>query len=105
MLEWTPEELEGHLAQGHSVFLKLWKTGCGACNLSKPAVKRVEEKYGDQIVFGQINALDHPEILEIADTEVLPVFFLFKEKKLLGKLIGFKGQAKLQEFVETNFSN
>lgn len=97
MLTWTPEELEKKLESGNNIFLKLWKPGCGACKLSQPAVKRVQELYSDQYLFGEINAEEFPEILEIADTEVLPVFFLFKDKKLQNKQIGFKGQAKLQE--------
>ncbi len=101
MLEWTPEELEHVLEKGETVFLKLWKPGCGSCTLSKPAVKRVEEAFADRLTFGQIDTEAYPEILEIAETEVLPVFFIFKNKKLAGRLIGFKGQAKLQEFVET----
>ncbi len=102
MLTWTPDELEKSLESGASVFLKLWKPGCGSCKLAKPAVKRLEEAFSDRLSFGEIDAEAHPEILEIADTEVLPVFFIFKNKKLAGKHIGFKGQAKLQEFVEAN---
>jgi thiol-disulfide isomerase/thioredoxin len=101
MLEWTPEKLEGDLHSGKNIFLKLWKPGCGACKLSQPAVRRVEEGFSDKLLFGEINAEEFPEMLEIADTEVLPVFFIFKDKKLVGKHIGFKGQAKLHEFVES----
>ncbi len=101
MLTWTPEDLEKVLDEGKDVFLKLWKPGCGACKLSQPAVKRLEETYGEKFLFGEIDVLEFPEILEIADTEVLPVFFIFKNKKLLGKSIGFKGQAKLQDFVDS----
>lgn len=100
MDNWTPEQLQEHLDNGKDVFLKLWKPGCGACKLSKPAVERLESQYGDKLSFGQINTAEHPEMLDIADTEVLPVFFAFKEKKMAGKHIGFKGLQKLQAWVE-----
>lgn len=100
MEDWTPESLEQSLESGKNVFLKLWKPGCGACKLSQPAVKRLEERFTENFVFGGINTEDFPEMLDIADTEVLPIFFVFKDKKLKAKHIGFKGQAKLQEFVE-----
>lgn len=101
MQTWTPEELQSQLDSGKNVFLKLWKPGCGACKLSQPAVKRLEDNYSEHYQFGEINTEDFPEMLEIADTDVLPIFFVFKNKKLSGKHIGFKGQAKLQEFVES----
>ena len=100
MDNWTPEQLQEHLDEGKSVFLKSWKPGCGACKLSKPATERLEAKHGDKVLFGQIDTAEHEQMLEIADTDVLPVFFLFKDKKMAGKHIGFKGLQKLQEWME-----
>lgn len=102
MQQWTPDQLYQNLEDGNSIFLKLSKPGCGVCKLSQPAVRRIEEAYAKDYLFAEINAEEFPEILEVADTEVLPVFFLFKNKSLKGKFIGFKGQAKLQEFVESS---
>ena len=104
METWTPEELKKVLDKSPAVFVKLWKKGCGACKLSKPALERIEAKHGASVVFGEISTDDHPEMLEIADTEVLPTFFAFKNQKLVDKFIGFKGLAKLQEFVEKNLT-
>lgn len=102
MLDWTPDLLKKHLDEGQNVFLKLWKPGCGACKLSEPAVKRMEAEYSKDFLFAGINAAEYPEILEIAETDVLPVFFVFKDKKLAGKHIGFKGQAKLKDFINSS---
>jgi len=97
---WTPDALKDEIEKGGVVFLKLWKRGCGACKLSIPALDRIEPAYADQAVFGQVAADEHPEMLEIAETDVLPVFFIFKNKQMTGKHIGFKGLKSLQEFVE-----
>lgn len=99
MKDWTPESLQTEIEANHALFVKLWKRGCGACKLSTPAIERLEQKYGKNLIFGQINVDDHPEMLEIADTDVLPCFFVFKDKKLSGKLIGFKGIGKLEELI------
>lgn len=105
MIEWTPDELKKNLDAGTSVFLKLWKPGCGACKLSEPALSRLEPEFQDQLTFVHINTQTHPEMLEISDTEVLPVFFIFKDKKKIGNHIGFKGIKKLKEFVETSLAS
>lgn len=100
MKDINPTELKSLLDEGKSVFLKLWKPGCGACKLSEPAIERIEAKNASELEFVQISAADHPEMLEVAATEVLPVFFVFKSGENKGKHIGFKGLKKLQEFVD-----
>lgn len=100
MKDWTPENLQQHIEAGDKVFLKLWKKGCGACKLSIPAIERIEAADTSSLVFGQICTDDHPEILEIADTHVLPVFFVFVQKEMKGRLEGFKGLEKLKAMVE-----
>ena len=105
MRTWTPEELQKHLDAGDKVFLKLWKKGCGACKLSIPAIERIEAADQDGVVFGEICTDDHPEILEIADSDVLPVFFVFVNKEMKGRLEGFKGLDKLKSMVEDGLRN
>ena len=100
MQDWTPQNLQQELARSNDVFLKLWKKGCGACKLSTPAIERIEAADQHGLKFGQINVDDHPELLELADTEVLPAFLIFKNKKVAGKFVGFKGLAKLQAMVD-----
>lgn len=99
MQEWTPADLENHLESGDKVFLKLWKRGCGACKLATPALERIEAADQHGLVFAQINVDDHPEMMEISETDVFPAFFVFKDRKMAGKLIGFKGLEKLKAFV------
>ena len=104
MRDFTPDTLKEHLERGEKVFLKLWKNGCGACKLSIPALERIQAADTRGLVFAQISTDVHPEILEIADTEVLPVFFVFADQKLKGKLEGFKGLERLKSFIEESLS-
>lgn len=97
---WTPDQLKAELDKGSTVFLKIWKEGCGACKLSEPAVERLYQAHHQQMSFAQISASEYPEILELSGSEVLPTFFTFKEQKLVGQVIGFKGIAKLQAIVD-----
>lgn len=99
MLDWTPQDLEKNLESGKTVFLKLWKRGCGACKLSTPAIERIQAADQHGLVFAQIDAEAYPELMEIAETDVLPAFFIFKDKQLAGKSVGFKGLEKLKNFV------
>lgn len=100
MQDWSPDDLKKHLDKGEKVFLKLWKKGCGACKLSIPAIERMEAANTHGLTFGQISTDDHPDIMEIAETEVLPVFFVFADQEMKGKLEGFKGLERLKSFVE-----
>ncbi len=100
MQNWTPEDLQEKLGQGDAVFLKLWKKGCGACKLAIPALERIEAADTHGLTFGQISSDDHPEILEITGTDVLPAFFVFKGGEMKGSQVGFKGLEKLKTLVE-----
>ncbi|MCX6128134.1 MAG: thioredoxin family protein [Proteobacteria bacterium] len=102
MEAWTPEQLKSNLDQGERIFLKLWKRSCGICKLSTPATDRMEKDNQFQMKFAKICIDDHPEMLEITGSDVLPVFFVFDKKKKLGMFPGFKGLDKLQEFVENS---
>ena len=100
MENWNPEKLREEIEAAHPVFLKLWKKGCGACKLSTPAIERIEAADQHGMRFGQICTDDHPEILEITEAEALPAFFVFREARLAGQFVGFKGLKALEEFVE-----
>ncbi|MCX6118199.1 MAG: thioredoxin family protein [Proteobacteria bacterium] len=103
MQDWSPNDLKVNLEKGHSIFLKLWKKGCGACKLAIPATDRLEASNEHNMTFAQISTDDYPEILEIADTEVLPMFFVFVGGEMKGRLEGFKGLDKLKSMVEESF--
>ena len=98
--ELTPDELKAKLDNNEALFLKVWKEGCGPCKLSEPAVERLEKKFGTDLEFTHVNSSKHSEIMEITGSKVLPAFFVFKEKKMLGKFTGFKGLAKLEDMVQ-----
>lgn len=100
MEAWTPDQLKEKLDAGESVFLKLWKRGCGICKLSNSATERMEKDNPYNLTFAKINVDDHPEMLELAGTDSLPAFFVFADKKKKGLYTGFKGLDKLQEFVD-----
>lgn len=102
MLDWNPDELKSHLDSGAKVFLKLWKRGCGACKLSIPALERIVAVNTHNLIFAQINADDFPEILELAEAEALPAFFVFIDRKLTGQFTGFKGLEKLKSFIDAS---
>ncbi len=99
MQNWTPDDLKTAIEGEAPVFLKLWKKGCGPCKLSTPALERIEaaDTYG--VSFGQICVDDYPEMYDITETEILPAFFVFKQQAMAGSFVGFKGLAKLQEFI------
>lgn len=105
MKDWSPDDLQKHLEQGDTVFLKLWKKGCGACKLSIPAIERIEAEFGSSVVFGQISIDEHPGMLEASGSEVLPAFFVFKERRRAGSLTGFKGLEKLRTLVAESLAN
>lgn len=104
MEAWTPDQLKESLDKGDKVLLKLWKKGCGICKLSNSATDRMEKTNEHGLTFAKINVEDHPEMLDLAGTNMLPVFFVFADKEKKGMYTGFKGLDKLQEFVASSLA-
>lgn len=103
MTDYTPKTLENLLASAPRVFLKIWKKGCGPCKLSTSAIERLEKTWGEKVHFAQISASEYPEMLEIAETDVLPIFVSFEGGRLIKKLEGFKGLQTLENFLGQSF--
>lgn len=99
---WSPDQLKAKLEEEHKVFLKLFKKGCGSCRMSETATNKIEEKNKHGMLFAKISVDDYPEMLEVSGTDVLPAFFVFADKKKQGQFIGFKGQKKLEDFIDSS---
>lgn len=105
MESWKPDQLKEALERGDKVFLKFWKKGCGICKLSNSATERMEKDNSHGLVFAKINVEDHPEMLDLAGTNMLPLFFVFADKQKKGMYTGFKGLDKLKEFVDDSLKS
>lgn len=105
MEDYDPQKLKNSLDNGDRVFLKLWKKGCGICKLSNSATDRMEKDNPHDLKFVRINVEEHPEMMGLADSEVLPLFFVFADKEKKGRYIGFKGLDKLESFVQESLAS
>ena len=105
MEDYTPNQLKDSLDAGDRIFLKLWKKGCGICKLSNSATDRMEQANEHQMKFVRINVEEYPEMMGLADSEVLPLFFVFSDKEKKGRYIGFKGLDKLESFVSESLAS
>lgn len=101
MKDMTPGELKAAIEADQTIFLKIWKKGCGPCKLSESATDRLEKAHQDDpIEFVKVSAGDFPEMYEVTGSEVLPAFFVFKNKQMLGKTVGFKGINSLKTLLK-----
>lgn len=100
MRDMTPGELKQLIETDATIFVKIWKKGCGPCKLSESATDRLEKAHADDpIEFVKVSAGDFPEMYEVTGSEVLPAFFVFKNKQMVGKKLGFKGLNSLKPLI------
>ncbi|NRA63616.1 MAG: thioredoxin family protein [Pseudobacteriovorax sp.] len=105
MESYTPDDLKKSLDDNQRIFLKLWKKGCGICKLSNSATDRMEKQNPHDLKFVKIDVGEYPEMMGLADSDVLPLFFVFTDQKKRGMYTGFKGLDKLEEFVSDSLKN
>lgn len=51
----------------------------GPCNLARPVLEQIAQRYGNQMVFGEFNIDDNPDTPERFGVRTLPVFYMFDD--------------------------
>lgn len=104
MKNWNTEQLQAELDRGSKIFLKLSRNGCPPCKASHPTCERLEAEF-QEVVFGELNIEENPEVLESLGIRGVPAFFVFESKEIKGQLLGWKGPEELKKLVMDAFPN
>lgn len=88
---------------GRPHFIKFYADWCAPCREMKPAVEAVEEKYGDQFTFWEIdidNLGSRPLVIAYRVQAIPLTVLLDKEGELIARLEGLYTESELMEAME-----
>ncbi len=83
-------------------FFAVW---CPPCRMMEPVMEKLAEEFAGKVAFGKVNVDENMELATRFGISAVPTFILFKNGKMLGRVIGARDyesfKAILEEAVES----
>ena len=86
------------------VLIEYWAPWCVYCRQITPAMKQLAERRVD-LLIGQVNIDDHPELAKREQIEVIPTLVLYEKGEALGSIVAPESRSRIEEFLADYLDN
>ena len=86
------------------VLIEYWAPWCVYCRRIAPAMKQLAERRED-LLIGQVNIDDHPELAKREQIEVIPTLVLYEKGEALGSIVAPESRSRIEEFLADYLDN
>ena len=86
------------------VLIEYWAPWCVYCRRITPAMKQLAERRAD-LLIGQVNIDDHPELAKLEQIEVIPTLVLYEKGEALGSIVAPESRSRIEEFLADYLEN
>ena len=86
------------------VLIEYWAPWCVYCRRIAPAMKQLAERRED-LLIGQVNIDDHPELAKLEQIEVIPTLVLYEKGEALGSIVAPESRSRIEEFLADYLDN
>ena len=98
----TDGDFEQILNGGKPVFVDFWAPWCGPCRIVGPIIEELAPSYQDKAVIGKLNVDDNPVVAQRFGVTSIPTMMMFKDGKLVDRMVGAAPKGTLQQFIDRN---
>jgi thioredoxin 1 len=78
------------------VIVDFYATWCGPCQMLSPILEELKEKYKVE----KVNVDEQPDLAKENGIMSIPTVFIYKDKKLINKFIGYKTKEEIERLIE-----
>jgi thioredoxin 1 len=99
----TDQDFEKVVLQGGKpAFVDFWAPWCGPCRIIGPIVEELAPTYQEKAIIAKLNVDDNPEVAQKYGVTSIPTLMMFKEGKLVDRMVGAMPKGELQKFIDKN---
>jgi thioredoxin 1 len=100
----TDADFDSVLNGGKPVFVDFWAPWCGPCRIIGPIVEELAPSYDGKAVIAKLNVDDNPNVAQRFGVTSIPTLMMFKDGKLVDRMVGAAPKPALQQCVERYLS-
>ena len=90
------------LEESLHVLVDFWATWCGPCLRMAPIIEEISKEYQGKIKVCKLNVDDAPKTASHYDIMSIPTLAIFKNGKVVGKLIEVVSKAELEAAIRSH---
>ena len=100
-IEINDAELTNTIGKYKTVVIDCWAPWCGPCRMIHPILNELAKEMKGQIVFGKLNVDENQQTSAQYGIMSIPTLLVFKDGKLVDKIIGALPKPMLKTKLET----
>ncbi|MGZ8796296.1 MAG: thioredoxin [Thermoanaerobaculia bacterium] len=102
VVEITDASFETTVQAGKPVLVDFWAPWCGPCRIIGPIVEELAPSYQGKAVIAKMNVDDNPEVSQRFGVTSIPTLMMFKEGKLVDRVVGAMPKGEVRKFIDRN---
>jgi thioredoxin 1 len=96
----TDANIDVHIKNYHTMVIDCWAPWCGPCRMVGPIIEELAKEMHGKMVFGKLNVDENPETSIKHQIMSIPTLLVFKNGKLVDRLVGAMPKEMLKQKLE-----